>query len=65
MSKIVRMTLFKLTDATVIKEAIQKYSTLTQDAVKVRSRHLHVRYPITFPASAVQVQPRARLVLDS
>ncbi|KAF2621579.1 hypothetical protein BU25DRAFT_415957 [Macroventuria anomochaeta] len=34
MSKIVRMTLFKLTDAAVIKEAIQKYSTLTQDAVK-------------------------------
>ena len=37
MSKIVRLTLFKLSDATVIKETIQKYSTLTQDAVKVRS----------------------------
>ncbi|KAJ4991983.1 stress responsive a b barrel domain-containing protein [Stagonosporopsis vannaccii] len=34
MSQIARMTLFKLTDAAAIKEAIQKYSTLTQDAVK-------------------------------
>ncbi|KAJ4381648.1 hypothetical protein N0V86_003012 [Didymella sp. IMI 355093] len=34
MSKIVRMTLFKLSDSSVIKEAIQKYSSLTQDAVK-------------------------------
>ncbi|UPX15465.1 uncharacterized protein EKO05_0005911 [Ascochyta rabiei] len=34
MSQIIRMTLFKLSDAAVIQEAIQKYSTLTQDAVK-------------------------------
>ncbi|KAF1923120.1 stress responsive A/B barrel domain-containing protein [Didymella exigua CBS 183.55] len=34
MSKIVRMTLFKLSDNSVIKEAIQKYSSLTQDALK-------------------------------
>ncbi|KAJ4317419.1 hypothetical protein N0V94_004951 [Neodidymelliopsis sp. IMI 364377] len=34
MSKIIRMTLFKLTDNAVIKEAIQKYSTLSQDAIK-------------------------------
>ncbi|KAF1363072.1 hypothetical protein EJ07DRAFT_152593 [Lizonia empirigonia] len=34
MSTIVRMTLFKLSDSAVIKEAIQKYSTLAQDAVK-------------------------------
>ncbi|KAJ4342092.1 hypothetical protein N0V87_001419 [Didymella glomerata] len=34
MSKIVRMTLFKLNDSSVVKEAIQKYSSLTQDAVK-------------------------------
>lgn len=31
------MTFFKLSDAAVIKEAIQKYSSLSQDAVKVRS----------------------------
>lgn len=47
MSKIVRMTLFKLSDNSVIKEAIQKYSSLTKDAVKVRSYQLHVRHPIT------------------
>lgn len=47
MSKIVRMTLFKLSDNSVVQEAIQKYSSLTQDAVKVRSCHLHVRHPIT------------------
>ncbi|KAF3040026.1 hypothetical protein E8E11_005499 [Didymella keratinophila] len=34
MSTIVRMTLFKLSDNSVVKEAIQKYSSLTQDAVK-------------------------------
>lgn len=36
MPKIVRLTLFKLPDSTVIEEAIQKYSTLSQDAQKVR-----------------------------
>ncbi|KAF3006446.1 hypothetical protein E8E13_002646 [Curvularia kusanoi] len=40
MSKIVRMTLFKLSDTAVIKEAIQKYSTLTQDAVKNGERYI-------------------------
>ncbi|KAF9700834.1 hypothetical protein EKO04_001512 [Ascochyta lentis] len=34
MSQIIRMTLFKLSDSAVIKEAVQKYSSLTQDAVK-------------------------------
>ncbi|OAL52413.1 hypothetical protein IQ07DRAFT_370687 [Pyrenochaeta sp. DS3sAY3a] len=34
MSKIVRLTLFKIPDAAVVQEAIQKYSTLAQDAVK-------------------------------
>ncbi|KAF3044276.1 hypothetical protein E8E12_003061 [Didymella heteroderae] len=34
MSKIVRMTLFKISDNSVIKEAIQKYSSLTLNAVK-------------------------------
>lgn len=35
MPNIVRLTLFKIPDPAVIQEAIQKYSTLTQDAVKV------------------------------
>lgn len=34
--KIVRLTLFKVYDPGVIQEAIQKYSTLSQDAVKVQ-----------------------------
>ncbi|KAF2853332.1 hypothetical protein T440DRAFT_466308 [Plenodomus tracheiphilus IPT5] len=32
MPNIVRLTLFKLPDAAVVQEAIQKYSTLSQDA---------------------------------
>lgn len=35
MPKIVRLTLFKLPDEELIQEAIKKYSTLSQDAVKV------------------------------
>ena len=41
------MTLFKLSDSSVIKEAIQKYSSLPQNALKVRSYQLHVRHSIT------------------
>jgi hypothetical protein len=37
MPKIVRLTLMKVTDAETIQQAIQKYSTLTQDAKKVRA----------------------------
>ena len=37
MPKIVRLTLFKIPDQTHINQAIQKYATLTQDAVKVRA----------------------------
>jgi hypothetical protein len=37
MPKIVRLTLLKLTDPETIQQAIQKYSTLTQDAKKVRT----------------------------
>jgi len=36
MPKIIRLTLFKIPDETHINEAIEKYSSLTQDAVKVR-----------------------------
>lgn len=35
MPKIVRLTLMKITDTETIQQAIQKYSTLTQDAKKV------------------------------
>jgi hypothetical protein len=38
MSKIIRLTLFKL-DPAHVEEAIAKYSTLTQDAVKVSLRY--------------------------
>lgn len=38
MPNIVRLTLFKLSDEVVIQEAIQKYSTLSQDAQKVGHR---------------------------
>jgi hypothetical protein len=34
---IVRLTLFKVTDASTIELAIQKYASLTQDAKKVRA----------------------------
>lgn len=37
MSKIVRLTLMKVTDDEAIQQAIQKYATLTQDAKKVRA----------------------------
>lgn len=35
MPKIVRLTLFKIPDPAHVQEAVQKYSTLSQDAVKV------------------------------
>lgn len=35
MPKILRLTLFKIPDAAHVEEAVKKYSTLTQDAVKV------------------------------
>jgi hypothetical protein len=38
MPKIVRLTLLKITDTEAIQLAIQKYSTLAQDAKKVRAR---------------------------
>ncbi|KAH6633458.1 hypothetical protein C7974DRAFT_412447 [Boeremia exigua] len=34
MSKVVRLTMFKLSDAAVITETIHRYSSLTQDALK-------------------------------
>jgi hypothetical protein len=37
MPKIVRLTLFKIPDEEMIKEAVQMYNTLAQDAKKVRS----------------------------
>jgi hypothetical protein len=37
MPNIVRITLLKLADAETIQQALQKYSTLTQDAKKVRA----------------------------
>jgi hypothetical protein len=36
MPKIVRLTLFKIPDEGMVKEAIQMYNTLAQDAKKVR-----------------------------
>jgi hypothetical protein len=39
MSKIIRLTLFKIPEAAHIEEAIAKYSTLTQDAIKVSLGH--------------------------
>jgi hypothetical protein len=37
MPKIVRLTLFKIPDEGTVKEAVQKYATLVQDAKKVRT----------------------------
>jgi hypothetical protein len=37
MPKIVRITLLKIDDAEAIQQGIQKYSTLIQDAKKVRA----------------------------
>jgi hypothetical protein len=34
MPKIVRLTLFKIPEASTLKEASEKYATLSQDAVK-------------------------------
>jgi hypothetical protein len=68
MSKIVRTTLFKLTDTAVIKEAVQKYSTLSQDAIKVRSWFTSTctsDVSITSPTSASQVQPQVRLMIPA
>ncbi len=64
MPKIVRMTLFKLTDTEVIQEAIQKYSTLSQDAVKVRSCIAACcTSEVSSHLSTSEVQPRARLMI--
>lgn len=40
MPKITRLTLFKIPDSTHIDQAIAKYATLTQDAVKVRTSNI-------------------------
>jgi hypothetical protein len=40
MPKIVRLTLFKIPDQDMVKEAIQMYNTLAQDAKKVRTQFL-------------------------
>jgi hypothetical protein len=37
MPQIIRITLMKVTDADTIQQAIKKYSTLTQDAKRVRA----------------------------
>ncbi|EAT86492.1 hypothetical protein SNOG_06661 [Parastagonospora nodorum SN15] len=39
MPKIVRLTLLKITDDEAIQEAVQKYSTLTQDAKRPWRQH--------------------------
>lgn len=39
MPKIVRLTLLKVADKDTIQQAINHYSTLTQDAKKVRTLH--------------------------
>lgn len=47
MPQIVRLTLFKIGDEALLKEAKSKYSTLAQDAQKVSPRQLVVpqRHP--------------------
>ncbi|KAH7383380.1 hypothetical protein BKA66DRAFT_417720 [Pyrenochaeta sp. MPI-SDFR-AT-0127] len=42
MSSIVRITLFKIPDPAVVQEAIQKYSTLTQDAIKDGKQYIQL-----------------------
>ena len=45
MPKIVRLTLFKIPDQDLVKEAIQMYNTLAQDAKKVRQSMTLTRKP--------------------
>ncbi|KAF1845304.1 uncharacterized protein K460DRAFT_394989 [Cucurbitaria berberidis CBS 394.84] len=42
MPQIVRLTLFKIPDPAIIQEAIQKYSTLSQDAVKDGKQYIQL-----------------------
>ncbi|KAJ4371170.1 hypothetical protein N0V83_004386 [Neocucurbitaria cava] len=53
--RIVRLTLFKISDPAVIQEAIQKYSTLTQDAVKDGKQYIQLA-----SAAATHDDPRAQ-----
>ncbi|CAO2655792.1 Nn.00g045950.m01.CDS01 [Neocucurbitaria sp. VM-36] len=42
MSKIVRLTLFKISEPAAIQDAIQKYSTLSNDAVKDGKQYIQL-----------------------
>ncbi|KAF2178279.1 hypothetical protein K469DRAFT_742115 [Zopfia rhizophila CBS 207.26] len=53
MAKIVRLTLFKIPDAAHIEEAVKKYSTLSQDAVKDGQQYIPVAH-----ATATYDDPR-------
>lgn len=57
MPNIVRLTLLKISDEGAIQTAIQKYSTLTQDAKRVRAFFaLHNSYLVPcIPARAVNL----------
>jgi hypothetical protein len=63
MPKIVRLTLFKIPDEGMVKEAIQMYNTLAQDAKKVR-RHipdsLPSRLKSRFPFPGLHTYPLSR-----
>jgi len=37
MSPIVRLTVFKIPDPAVVKQAVEKYNTLSKEALKVRA----------------------------
>jgi len=53
MTQIVRITLFKLPNPDVLDQALQKYSTLAQDALKDGKPYIH-------GASAIQLYPDPR-----
>ncbi|KAF1911319.1 hypothetical protein BDU57DRAFT_524379 [Ampelomyces quisqualis] len=55
MSKIVRLTLLKVTDQDTIQQAIQKYATLAQDAKKDGKQYIHMA-----AANATRDDPRSQ-----
>ncbi|KAF2874468.1 hypothetical protein BDV95DRAFT_487423 [Massariosphaeria phaeospora] len=55
MPPIVRLTLFKLPDATAVQETVKRYSTLSQDAIK---SHTNTPYIRSASASTPYQDPR-------
>jgi hypothetical protein len=65
MPKIVRLTLFKIPDESMVQEAIQMYNTLAQDAKKVRQSMTVTRNSPPIPFRDLPTYPLSRRVMAS